>query len=80
MLRVGRHSICLYLFVLDVENQRKMSELSRKKDELSAALARYQEALCSFNQLLEMLAGEVSFVAFAVSPIKTHCSVLHNVG
>ncbi|XP_037549865.1 structural maintenance of chromosomes flexible hinge domain-containing protein 1 [Nematolebias whitei] len=46
-------------FYNDVENQRKMSELSRKKDELSAALARYEETCCSFNQLLEMLAAQV---------------------
>ncbi|XP_036934923.1 structural maintenance of chromosomes flexible hinge domain-containing protein 1 isoform X2 [Acanthopagrus latus] len=45
----------LFHFYNDVENQRKMSELTKKKDELTAAVTAYQNMFSAHNQLRQML-------------------------
>ncbi|XP_033494631.2 structural maintenance of chromosomes flexible hinge domain-containing protein 1 [Epinephelus lanceolatus] len=42
-------------FYNDVENQRKVSELSRKKEELSTTVAMYKETFSTYGELLQML-------------------------
>ncbi|XP_035765527.1 structural maintenance of chromosomes flexible hinge domain-containing protein 1 isoform X2 [Neolamprologus brichardi] len=44
-----------FLFYNDAQNQQKMSELTRKKDELSSAIEKYNEALRTYKELLELL-------------------------
>ncbi|XP_031148736.1 structural maintenance of chromosomes flexible hinge domain-containing protein 1 isoform X2 [Sander lucioperca] len=44
-----------FRFFNDAENQRKMSELSRKKDELTTALAKYSENFSTCSELLRLL-------------------------
>ncbi|XP_013767805.1 structural maintenance of chromosomes flexible hinge domain-containing protein 1 isoform X2 [Pundamilia nyererei] len=44
-----------FLFYNDSQNQQKMSELTRKKDELSSAIEKYNEALRTYKELLELL-------------------------
>ncbi|XP_078137302.1 structural maintenance of chromosomes flexible hinge domain-containing protein 1 isoform X2 [Sander vitreus] len=44
-----------FRFFNDAENQRKMSELSRKKDELTNALAKYSEIFSTCSKLLHLL-------------------------
>uniref|UniRef100_A0A3Q3B697 Structural maintenance of chromosomes flexible hinge domain containing 1 n=1 Tax=Kryptolebias marmoratus TaxID=37003 RepID=A0A3Q3B697_KRYMA len=51
-------------FYNDVDNRRKMAELSRKKDELSAAVARNEKTRHTLMELRGALTSEVSFVAF----------------
>lgn len=48
---------CLSFSVSDVENQQKMSELARKKDELTSILAVYKETFNTYNELLQLLTG-----------------------
>uniref|UniRef100_UPI003AAAAD97 structural maintenance of chromosomes flexible hinge domain-containing protein 1 n=1 Tax=Centroberyx gerrardi TaxID=166262 RepID=UPI003AAAAD97 len=45
----------LFRFYNDAENQQKMSELSKKKDELSAAIAVYKEIFSGYAELLNLL-------------------------
>ncbi|XP_074477552.1 structural maintenance of chromosomes flexible hinge domain-containing protein 1 [Sebastes fasciatus] len=47
----------LFLFYNDAENQRKMSELSRKKDELTTAVAKYKDMFTDHNELATLLAS-----------------------
>ncbi|XP_030612265.1 structural maintenance of chromosomes flexible hinge domain-containing protein 1 [Archocentrus centrarchus] len=42
-------------FYNDAQNQQRMSELTRKKDELSSAIERYEETFGTYKQLLELL-------------------------
>ncbi|XP_028424672.1 structural maintenance of chromosomes flexible hinge domain-containing protein 1 isoform X1 [Perca flavescens] len=44
-----------FRFFNDSENQRKMSELSRKKDELTTALAKYSDIFSTYSELLSLL-------------------------
>uniref|UniRef100_A0A3Q4HFB5 Structural maintenance of chromosomes flexible hinge domain containing 1 n=1 Tax=Neolamprologus brichardi TaxID=32507 RepID=A0A3Q4HFB5_NEOBR len=48
-----------FLFYNDAQNQQKMSELTRKKDELSSAIEKYNEALRTYKELLELLTGKM---------------------
>lgn len=41
-----------------------MSELTRKKDELSSAIEKYNEALRTYKELLELLTGKMYCVLF----------------
>ncbi|XP_039473441.1 structural maintenance of chromosomes flexible hinge domain-containing protein 1 isoform X5 [Oreochromis aureus] len=44
-----------FLFYNDAQNQQKMSELTRKKDELSSAIEKYNETLRTYKELLGLL-------------------------
>ncbi|XP_039900103.1 structural maintenance of chromosomes flexible hinge domain-containing protein 1-like isoform X3 [Simochromis diagramma] len=44
-----------FLFYNDAQNQQKMSELTRKKDELSSAIDKYNETLRTYKELLDLL-------------------------
>ncbi|XP_026035611.1 structural maintenance of chromosomes flexible hinge domain-containing protein 1 isoform X3 [Astatotilapia calliptera] len=44
-----------FLFYNDSQNQQKMSELTRKKDELSSAIEKYNETLRTYKELLDLL-------------------------
>lgn len=47
--------IFLYLSVSDADNQRKMSELSKKKDDLTTAVHADKELFNTYGQLLSVL-------------------------
>uniref|UniRef100_A0A3Q2WWV2 Structural maintenance of chromosomes flexible hinge domain containing 1 n=1 Tax=Haplochromis burtoni TaxID=8153 RepID=A0A3Q2WWV2_HAPBU len=48
-----------FLFYNDSQNQQKMSELTRKKDELSSAIEKYNETLRTYKELLDLLTGKM---------------------
>ena len=45
-------------YISDAENQRKMSELTRKKDELTAEASKYNKIIESFSEIRELLTSE----------------------
>uniref|UniRef100_A0A3Q0SBE8 Structural maintenance of chromosomes flexible hinge domain containing 1 n=1 Tax=Amphilophus citrinellus TaxID=61819 RepID=A0A3Q0SBE8_AMPCI len=49
-------------FYNDAQNQQRMSELTRKKDELSSAIERYEETFGTYTQLLELLTSEAEAI------------------
>uniref|UniRef100_A0AAX7U2U9 SMC hinge domain-containing protein n=1 Tax=Astatotilapia calliptera TaxID=8154 RepID=A0AAX7U2U9_ASTCA len=53
-----------FLFYNDSQNQQKMSELTRKKDELSSAIEKYNETLRTYKELLDLLTGKMYCVLF----------------
>ncbi|XP_034718465.1 structural maintenance of chromosomes flexible hinge domain-containing protein 1 isoform X1 [Etheostoma cragini] len=46
-----------FRFLNDAENQRKMFSLSRKKDELTTAVAKYTDIFSTYNALLDLLSS-----------------------
>lgn len=48
----------LFHFYNDVENQQKMSELTKKKDELTATVGAYKNIFSTYNRLLQMLTNK----------------------
>uniref|UniRef100_A0A671UZE9 Structural maintenance of chromosomes flexible hinge domain containing 1 n=1 Tax=Sparus aurata TaxID=8175 RepID=A0A671UZE9_SPAAU len=59
----------LFHFYNDVENQQKMSELTKKKDELTATVGAYKNIFSTYNRLLQMLTSKIIFVCI-ISPCK----------
>ncbi|XP_069552437.1 structural maintenance of chromosomes flexible hinge domain-containing protein 1 [Brachyistius frenatus] len=59
-----------FLFCNDAENQRKVSELTRKKDELINVVAKYDDNFKAFNELLELLIGNFQIVNEQVSDLR----------
>lgn len=50
--------VCFFWF-LDAENQRKITELSRKENELSTSIAGYKHIFTAFRELLNMLTSKI---------------------
>lgn len=46
--------------VSDGENQKKMAELTKKKDKLTSSLACYEDTFSTYNELLTMLRSKMS--------------------